>query len=185
MAFNYTQAAATAKRLIANFGAVGEIRAYNGVIDGVTGLVTDDYSKTVATLVTVPSVDSLIRFDDTFKESLATGKARVFLVAASGLAFAPEPGNCILHEGKLWEIGSGPGQGGVMPLNPAGTAVMFICGCMLGGRNPDPMSAFSGESLELFEHYGDTLEQMFAAGDPLNQFVNVALPQSFKLTQNQ
>lgn len=136
MAFNYTQAAATAKRLIANFGFTSEIRAYNGAVDGVAGTVSADYSKTAATVVTVPSVDSLIRFDDAFRESLVTGKGRVFLVAANGLTFDPEPGNCILHDGKLWEIGSGPGKGGVMPLNPAGTPVMFICGCTAGGRDP-------------------------------------------------
>ncbi len=136
MAFDYTKAAATALRLIANFGLVGEIRAYNGTFDGVAGTVSDEYTSTAATLVTVPSVDSLIRFDDQFRESLVLGKARVFLVAANGLDFDPAPGNCILHEGQLWEIGSGPGQGGVMPLNPAGTPVMFICGCMAGGRNP-------------------------------------------------
>ncbi len=137
MAFNYTQAAATAKRLIANFGFTGEIRAYNGAFDPIKGTKSDDYSKTAATLVTVPSVDSLIGFDDTFREALVTGKARVFLVAANGLTFDPEPGHCILYENKLWEIGSGPGQGGVMPLNPAGTPVMFICGCLAGGRDPN------------------------------------------------
>ncbi len=137
MAFNYTQAAATAQRLIANFGFTGEIRAYNGTFDGVAGTVSEDYSKTAATLVTVPSSDSIGSFDDTFKERLVVGKARVFLVAANGLEFEPVPGNCILHEGQLWEIGSGPGQGGVMPLNPAGTPVMFICGCMAGGRDPN------------------------------------------------
>lgn len=137
MAFNYAQAQATALRLIRNFGFVGEIRAYNGTFDGVEGTISDDYSKTAATMVTVPSVDSLIRFDDQFRENLVTGKARVFLVAASGLSFNPEPGHCVLHENQLWEIGSGPGQGGVMPLNPAGTPVLFICGCMAGGRDPN------------------------------------------------
>tara|TARA_R110002020_G_scaffold472424_2_gene700441 strand:- start:1791 stop:2219 length:429 start_codon:yes stop_codon:yes gene_type:complete len=137
MAFNYTQAAATARRLIANFGFIGEIRAYNGAIDPIAGTVPKDYSKSPATMVTVPSVDSLIRFDDAFKEALAKGKARVFLIAANGLTFTPEPGNCVLFEGKLWEMGDGAGNGGVMPLNPAGTPVMFVCGCTAGGRDPN------------------------------------------------
>lgn len=137
MAFDYTKAAATALRLIQNFGFVGEIRAYNGTFDGVAGTVSNDYSKTAATMVSAPSGSGLKDFDDQFRDNLAVGKARVFLVAASGLTFNPEPGNCILHEGQLWEIGSGPGQGGVMPLNPAGTSVLFICGCMAGGRDPD------------------------------------------------
>jgi len=137
MAFDYTKSQATALRLIQNFGFVSEIRAYNGAFDGVAGTVSQDYSKTAATVVTVPSGSGLKDFDDAFRENLVTGKARVFLVAASGLDFNPEPGHCILHESKLWEIGSGPGQGGVMPLNPAGTPVLFICGCMAGGRDPN------------------------------------------------
>lgn len=136
MAFNYTKAAATAARLIANFGTTGEIRRFlDAGFDPITG--TDaavTYNSTPATLVTVPSVDSLIRFDDQFVAALAVGKARVFLIAANGLTFNPEPGDSIVFEGTLWEIGTGDGKGGVMPLNPAGTNVMFICGCMEGGR---------------------------------------------------
>ena len=62
------------------------------------------------------------------------GKARVFLIAANGLTFNPEPGDSIVFDGKLWEIGTGDGKGGVMPLNPAGTNVLFVCGTVQGGR---------------------------------------------------
>lgn len=137
MGFNYTQAAATAKRLIANFGRSGEIRHFiDEGFDPVNGVDADvTFNSTVATLVTVPSVDSLIRFDDRFVAALATGKARVFLVAAKGLDFDPTPGDCIVHEGALWEIGSGDGSGGVMPLSPSGTPVLFVCGTVEGGRD--------------------------------------------------
>ena len=136
MAFNYTKAAATAARLVANFGSTGEIRRFLDTgfdpIAGTDAVVT--YNTTPAVLVTVPSVDSLIRFDDQFVSALAVGKARVFLIAANGLTFNPEPGDSIVFDGKLWEIGTGDGKGGVMPLNPAGTNVLFVCGTVQGGR---------------------------------------------------
>ena len=136
MAFDYTKAAAAAARMIANFGTTGEIRRFLDTgfdpIAGTDAVAT--YNTTPATLVTVPSVDSLTRFDDQFVAALAVGKARVFLIAANGLTFNPEPGDSVVHDGKLWEIGTGDGKGGVMPLNPAGTPVMFICGTTQGGR---------------------------------------------------
>lgn len=164
MAFNYTQAAATAKRLIANFGFTTEIRSYIGTFDPIAGTFTDDYTLTIATVVTVPSVDSLIRFDDQFRESLASGRGRAFLVAANGLSFPPKVGDCILHEGTLWEIGDGGGTGGVMPLNPAGTPVMYICGCTEGGRDPSA---------------GSRLDGVLGADEDLDEFINEELPSYF------
>jgi len=72
-----------------------------------------------------------------FVEALSVGDRRVFLIAASGLAFAPKPGDVVIFSGELWEIGSGGGTGGVQELNPAGVPVMYTVGCVRSGRQSD------------------------------------------------
>lgn len=117
-------------------GFLGEIRRNTGTIDPKKGTRLKTYESTPAAMVTVPSVDSLIRFDSQFREAMVKGNARVFLVAAKDMIFEPKPGDNIVFKSKLWKIGSGK-NGGVMPLAPDGTAIMFTCGCMVGGEDPD------------------------------------------------
>lgn len=168
MAFNYNKAAATAKRLIDNFGSTtGEVRNYESIFDDIAGTSVEVYASTIASLVTVPSVDSLIRFDDQFVTALATGKARVFLIAASSVTFAPENGNVIISQNETWEIGSGGGSGGVMPLNPAGTPIIYVCGCVKSGR---PMATPDSE-------IGDIAELQFIS-DAFDILMNTTIPAS-------
>lgn len=167
MPFNYPQAAATAKRLIANFGASGAVRKYESVYDDIAGTSSELYATTTATIVTVPSVDSLIRFDDQFVAALAVGKARVFLIAASGLDFNPENGGLVIYQDETWEIGSGGGSGGVMPLNPAGTPVMFVCGCVKSGRSTTTPDDDIGN-----------IATLQAASDAFNVLINTTIPAS-------
>lgn len=43
----------------------------------------------------------------------------------------------------------------------------------------------NAEAVELFQFYGDTFEEMLAAGDSLDEFINQTLPGSFQLIQDQ
>lgn len=164
-AFNYKKTQDTALALLKKFGFTGEVLNFSDTVDIVEGTTGNVYQSTVAQMVSLPSVDSLMKFDEGFKEALVQGRAKVFIIAAKGLTFTPKSGDLIEQDGVWWEIGSGGGKGGLMPLNPAGTPVTFIAGCMVSGRQVD-------ENALNVTAFG-TLE------DALDVLVNQTLPATF------
>lgn len=127
--FNYDRTADTAKRLITKFGAVGQIRRSTSTFDPVAGeVVVDSYDETSGNMVTLPSNNFLVSFDETTDQQIAK-MGRVFIIASKGLAFEPEVHDLIKFDGRVWEaIGS-------KPLNPSGTDILNIVGCIESGES--------------------------------------------------
>lgn len=134
--FDYKKAQRTALDLINKFGQVVTLSKTNSIYDPVTGQVSfTAKDSTSATVVSLPaSGANLQTFDDSFKEDLNKGKARLFYIAAKGLSFEPDAGQYFEFDGKIWELA------GATPLNPAGTPVLYMVGVNLGGNPTTPTS---------------------------------------------
>lgn len=126
--FNYSRTADTAKRLITKYGMVGQIRRSTSTFDPVAGnVVMDSFTETNASMVTLPSNNFLVSFDEKTDQQIAN-MGRVFIVASKGLPFEPEVHDLIKFDGRVWEaIGS-------KPLNPSGTDILNIIGCIESGE---------------------------------------------------
>lgn len=136
MAFDYSKTAARALSMLQRYGQSTYVRRFLPAgFDPITGINSPlEYDRTAAVAVAFPSSEGLVKFDEKFQASLAAGKSNVFLIAASGLTFAPRSGDCVEWNGSLWEIGSGGGKGGLMELKPTTTEILYIAGCFESSR---------------------------------------------------
>ena len=138
--FNYSKAQQTALGLITKFGTDTTIAETSETYDPVEGATSaGTVTKQTATVVSLSASEGIAYFGDRFREELLTGSVRFFYIAAVGLDFAPEPGQLILWEGKLWDIS------GTNPLSPSGIPVIYNLGCTLSQKDPsilDDISAF-------------------------------------------
>ena len=136
--FNYSGFESLALRMLRKYGNPLEIRAYSKEgFDPVAGSFTLEYCKTTGFAISVPSVTTGYKFfDDFFVEEMTKGRAKIFILEAKSLDFVPESGHFVYDEGALWEIGTEDSNTGIMPLNPAGTALIYTIGCRIGGRSP-------------------------------------------------
>ena len=130
--FNYQKAQQTALRLISQFGQSTKMVRVSGDYDPVSGSNSNQsFEITDATAVTLPTTNGLgLSGDDKFNEDLKKHKIRGFYIAAKGLLFEPQPGDLIIFENKVWDIGGGT------PLNPAGIPVLYTVGCRSSGKQP-------------------------------------------------
>lgn len=135
MVADYTEEVNTAYADILEAGLLSEIRKLDpSGYDPVEGSTLATFSTSPAAIVSIPS--GAFKFDQAFMNGLAQGQTKVFLVAAKGLTFNPEPGCFVLFDGALWEVGAGDGKGGALPLNLSGQNIMFTLGCYKSGRTP-------------------------------------------------
>lgn len=148
MGFDYTSMQATAERLLANYGERIEFRLNTEVAyDPVSGIEEIEYTKSYQTGVSLPSVESGLKFfDEAFLAGLVLGRTKVFIVSGLGEGFEPKVGDQIFYEEKLWDIGTEDINTGVMPLSPIeGSNIIFTIGCRLSGRDPTVGTAIGGE----------------------------------------
>lgn len=147
--FDYQKAQQTALRLIGQFGQSISIVRIFGEYDPVSGSNSNQtFIGSPATVVTLPMVNGLgLTGDDKFKEDLKKGKIRGFYIAAKGLLFEPQPGDLLVFENEIWDIGGGT------PLNPAGTPVLYTVGCRSSGLD------FEKLSTELYVYLSNNGEQ--------------------------
>ena len=126
--FDYKSMQDTADQLITEFGVVGKIRRYSGSFDPVAGARTaSSYDETEAQMVSLPSNNFLVSFDETIDEQIKR-IGRVFIVSSKGLDFEPVVGDLIKFGGTVLEAV------GTKPLNPAGTALINYVGCIESGE---------------------------------------------------
>ena len=128
MGFDYTSMQATAERLLANYGERIEFRLNTEVAyDPVSGIEEIEYTKSYQTGVSLPSVESGLKFfDEAFLAGLVLGRTKVFIVSGLGEGFEPKVGDQIFYEEKLWDIGTEDINTGVMPLSPIeGSNIIF------------------------------------------------------------
>jgi len=137
MAFNYTNAQATALRLLQNFGQVVTMsRTSAGTFDPGTG--TTSGATVTSQQIQVASVPGSVGqsglFSDMRKEALVKGRLRFFIASATkpdgtALDFEPAPGDRVTFQGKQWEVF------GNTPLAPGGVTVVNEFSAMEGGAS--------------------------------------------------
>ena len=83
---------ATAERLLANYGERIEFRLNTEVAyDPVSGIEEIEYTKSYQTGVSLPSVESGLKFfDEAFLAGLVLGRTKVFIVSGLGEGFEPK-----------------------------------------------------------------------------------------------
>ena len=127
-AFDYIEAQNTALELIKDFGKLGQIRRSTSTFDPVAGEnTTTSYDETEGYMVSLPSNNFLVSFDETIDEQIKR-KGRVLIVASKGLDFEPVVGDLVRFDGMVMEAL------GTKPLNPAGTNLINYVGCVESGE---------------------------------------------------
>lgn len=126
--FNYQGMQDVAHRMLTKFGKDGQIRRSTKTFDQITRRNTNEtYDETTAKMVSLPSNNFLVSFDETIDDQLAR-IGRVFIVSSKGIDFEPVAGDLIKFDGMVMEaLGS-------KPLNPAGTALINYVGCIESGE---------------------------------------------------
>ncbi len=114
----YVAMAATTLRLLTEYGvAVVVTRTVPGTFVPATGLSSASSELTTSTRV----VSKAIKATDAWR--IPSGKfshVRLLTMAASGMDFAPEPGDSLPFEGSDWTVA----PDGVRPINPDGETVI-------------------------------------------------------------
>ena len=126
--FDYNAMQDTADQLLTEFGVVGRIRRYTGSFDPVAGQRTASaYVETDAKMVSLPSNNFLVSFDETIDAQIKR-IGRVFILSSKGLGFEPVVGDLVKFGDEVLEA-IGP-----KPLNPAGTPLLNYVGCITSGE---------------------------------------------------
>jgi hypothetical protein len=126
--FDYRKLQASAYEMLKKFGTDGQIRRSTAAFDPVTGKkTTNTYDETSAKMVSLPSNNFLVSFDETIDEQIKR-IGRVFIVASKGIGFEPVVGDLIRFDGMVMEAI------GTKPLNPAGVALINYVGCIESGE---------------------------------------------------
>lgn len=126
--FNYQALQDSAFTMLNQFGMNGQIRRSTSTFNPRTGKNdTVSYDETEGKMVSLPSNNFLVSFDETIDEQIAR-IGRVFIVSSKGLAFEPKVGDLIKYDGMVMEAI------GTKPLNPAGTAIINYVGCIESGE---------------------------------------------------
>lgn len=130
MSFNYAASAATALRLIKQFGQVLPITRITNTVDDATGDVVATTTEGTLDAVVLPAKSTALnavdgRLDDALCEALTKGKLRFILAAASSATFRPSPNDIITFEEGSFNVL------GCTPLNPAGTPIVYKIGAQL------------------------------------------------------
>ena len=122
--FDYDKSAATALRLIRNFGTTLTLTRNTVTPNGPAG--------TVSTVTTTGSLDAVVltaskgtveAFDDRLREDMIQGKIRFVIAAASTATIVPQANDIVAIGSDNWRIL------GMTPLSPAGTPVIYKFGC--------------------------------------------------------
>ena len=118
----YENMAAVALRLITDKGQSLPIRRISKTFDPVTSTTSaaTKVTGTIKTVIVPFNKDDKANMDNRLAESLAKGRLRKLIVAASGLTFAPEPMDVIDFESGQWQVE------GVTPISPAGTPLVYF-----------------------------------------------------------
>lgn len=135
MAFNYTQAQKTARKLIGGFGtSVPFYQITGGTLDPVTGQKTgtSTTSETVK-VAALPISSGKNMFDNETFEELVKTESRFVYAEINTNGYEPKDGHLVQFESKIWEVK------GVSSLNPTGAkVVLYMVGLKLSGRSVIP-----------------------------------------------
>lgn len=131
---DYTKIQKSVEQQIKRFGVTTEIRRYTGSYDPVEGNKNSNFLTDSVSVVSIPAGEKT--FDAKFREAFSSGKRKLFLVSANNAAVSIEPGDFILFDSQLWQIGISPSEGGVQDLNPSGLSVLYTVGCVLSSKDP-------------------------------------------------
>ena len=100
--FNYAQSAATASRLIAQFGAARVLTRYADTTDPVAGTVTRVPTTYDVVAVSLPVGNSPQSLDDRYKDAQARGKLRMLYVSVG--VVEPRAGDEIVVGGERFNV---------------------------------------------------------------------------------
>lgn len=124
--FNYAQSAATALRLIQNFGGSLPIKRTVATPNAVEGSVEEETTEGVLNAVVLPANSTkkqavIGTMDDaTLNAAMVKGHVRFVLAAAKGATIVPQPDDTVTFESTAWTVL------GVTPLCPVPGGIVLI-----------------------------------------------------------